>query len=238
MKLGITNYATEKFHLWRDFLRHPCQLPVEQWQQFWPENPTKYREIVGACSVGVKKLSSKILELIREGLGLESGFFDDEFDQPLSLLANHYPPCPNPSLVLGVSKHSDPNLITILLQDDIHGLQVFKDGKWIGVEPLPNAFVVNFGYTLQIISNGKLKSAEHRVVTNSSHARTSAGFFVSTSKDRTIEPAEALIDASNPPVYNSFKYKEILGHFLSVNGDSEVVLEPFKVQAPFKLANQ
>ncbi|KAM1765076.1 hypothetical protein ACFX11_004247 [Malus domestica] len=58
--------------------------------------------------------------------------------------------------------------------------------------------VVNIGHQLQIISNGKLKSAEHRAVTSSSHSRTSAAFFTAHSDDCIVEPAGALISASNP----------------------------------------
>lgn len=61
---------------------------------------------------------------------------------------------------------------------------------------------------MQIISNGKLKCAEHRAVTNSSNARMSAGFFITPSPDCYIEPASALINASNPQLYKGFQYKE------------------------------
>lgn len=90
-----------------------------------------------------------ILELLAEGLGLSSEFFNGRLSDSPMLLSNHYPPCPDPSLTLGISKHRDPSLITILLQDT-EGLQVFKDGNWIGVEPLSTAFVVNVGYVLQV----------------------------------------------------------------------------------------
>lgn len=96
------------------------------------------------------KLVPRILELICEGLGLESGYFEGKLGEVTSLSVNHYPPCPDPSLALGLSKHCDPNLITILLQDDVCGLQIFKDNEWIGVDPVPNAFVVNIGYQLQV----------------------------------------------------------------------------------------
>lgn len=36
------NYSTEKLHYWRDALVHPCH-PLEEYIQFWPENPTRYR---------------------------------------------------------------------------------------------------------------------------------------------------------------------------------------------------
>lgn len=109
-----------------------------------------YREIVAAYSIEAKKLGLRILELVSEGLGLESGYFGGKLSESLILSVNHYPPCPDPSLTLGVPKHCDPNLITILHQGDVPGLQVFKDAEWIGVEPLHNAFVVNIGYQLQV----------------------------------------------------------------------------------------
>lgn len=108
------------------------------------------REIVGACSVEVKKLTSRILGLIGEGLGLKSGYFDDELTEGVILSAHQYPPCPDPSLTLGTRVHVDANIITILLQDDVYGLQIFKDDTWIGVDPNPHAFVVNIGTFLQV----------------------------------------------------------------------------------------
>ncbi|XP_061994348.1 flavanone 3-dioxygenase 2-like [Rosa rugosa] len=223
------NYDRENVHLWRDALRHPCH-PLEKFIPLWPQQPLKYREHVGKCSTQVRKVALNILDLISEGLGIGYGHFSDELSQETLLSVNYYPPCPDPSLTLGITKHCDPNLITILLQGDVHGLQVFKDGEWIGVEPLPQGLVVNIGYQLQIISNGKLKCAEHRAVTNSSNARTSAAFFIAPSQDCHIQPAAALINASNPQIYKGFQYKEFLSNYLMKQGNTEVVLEPFKLQ--------
>lgn len=107
-------------------------------------------ECVGAFSVEVKELASRILNLISEGLGMKYGYFDNDLTGAMLMSVNQYPPCPEPSLTLGITKHSDPNLITILLQDDVSGLQVFKDGDWFAVEALPHAFVINVGYQLQV----------------------------------------------------------------------------------------
>jgi isopenicillin N synthase-like dioxygenase len=90
------------------------------------------------------------MDLISEGIGLQRGYFDNDLTGSLITSINHYPPCPEPSLTLGLSKHKDPYLITILMQDDICGLQVLKDGKWITVEPLPGAFVVNIGHLMEV----------------------------------------------------------------------------------------
>jgi isopenicillin N synthase-like dioxygenase len=63
----------------------------------------------------------------------------------------YYPPCPQPDQVIGLNPHSDGSGLTILLQvNDIQGLQVKKDGLWIPIHPLPNAFVFNVGDQLEV----------------------------------------------------------------------------------------
>ena len=66
------------------------------------------------------------------------------------MIINYYPSCPNPDLTLGAAGHSDASAITVLMQSDVSGLQVLKNGKWAAVEPIPNAFVVNLGDQLQV----------------------------------------------------------------------------------------
>ncbi|KAM7528664.1 hypothetical protein LguiB_032074 [Lonicera macranthoides] len=65
-----------------------------------------------------------------------------------------------------------------------YGLQIIKkDGEWVGVDPLPNAFVIVIANQLQVISNGKLRSAEHRGVTNLDSDRISIVNFFGPSKE-------------------------------------------------------
>lgn len=112
-----------------------------------------FSEVVGKYTQELNKLGLKILEMLCEGLGLNKGYFCGELSENPVILVHHYPPCPDPSLTLGLAKHRDPNIITILLQDqEVHGLQVLKDDQWIPVEPIPNAFVVNIGLILQVKS--------------------------------------------------------------------------------------
>jgi hypothetical protein len=67
------------------------------------------------------------------------------------MAVNFYPPCPEPELTFGLPGHTDPNALTILLQDQsVAGLQVLKDGKWVAVNPHPDAFVINIGDQLQV----------------------------------------------------------------------------------------
>ncbi|XP_057472575.1 hyoscyamine 6-dioxygenase-like [Actinidia eriantha] len=142
------NHNKDDVNLWKDWVSHLCH-PLENYVQSWPEKPARYREVVGAYAVEVRKLSMRVLDLICEGLGIEMGYFGNEISKVQGLLVNHYPPCPDPSLVFGVRGHCDPNLLT-LLQQEVHGLQIFKDGQWAGVEPLPHAFVINICNQLEV----------------------------------------------------------------------------------------
>ncbi|GLT50657.1 hypothetical protein SLA2020_241360, partial [Shorea laevis] len=63
-----------------------------------------------------------------------------------SMRMNYYPPCPEPEMAIGFTPHSSADALTILFQlNQTEGLQIQKDGRWIPIKPLPNAFVVNIG---------------------------------------------------------------------------------------------
>jgi len=69
-----------------------------------------------------------------------------------SMRMNYYPPCPQPENVIGLNPHSDASALTILLQaNDTEGLQIRKNGQWISVKPLTDAFVINVGDILEVI---------------------------------------------------------------------------------------
>ena len=53
--------------------------------------------------------------------------------------------------MIGLNPHSDGIGLTILLQiNETEGLQIKKDGIWVPVKPLPNAFIVNIGDMLEV----------------------------------------------------------------------------------------
>uniref|UniRef100_J3KZP3 Fe2OG dioxygenase domain-containing protein n=1 Tax=Oryza brachyantha TaxID=4533 RepID=J3KZP3_ORYBR len=62
-----------------------------------------------------------------------------------------YPPCAQADKVVGISPHSDADLVTILLQvNGVDGLHIMRNnGAWLPVSPLEGAFVVNVGDVLQ-----------------------------------------------------------------------------------------
>ncbi|RDX87725.1 1-aminocyclopropane-1-carboxylate oxidase 1 [Mucuna pruriens] len=70
-----------------------------------------------------------------------------------------YPKCPHLELVRGLREHIDACGIILLLQDDqVPGLEFFKDGKWVEIPPSKNnAIFVNTGDQVEVLSNGLTK---------------------------------------------------------------------------------
>ncbi|XP_011625834.1 protein DMR6-LIKE OXYGENASE 1-like [Amborella trichopoda] len=217
-----------KVQLWRDFLRHPCH-PLEDYIDSWPQMPENYREVASKYVLEIRALILKLLALLSEGLGLDSGYLNEKFGKHNQIqLINYYPPCPDPNLTLGLPGHSDPNGITVLLQDEVGGLQVLKDGKWIIVKPEKNAFVVNIADQLQVISNGRFKSVEHRAITNSTSSRISLPTFYGPSLDASIGPANELVSKESPAIYRSYTFGEFFDRFFSQELKGKTVLDHFK----------
>lgn len=128
---------------WRDYFDHHT-LPLSRRNpNLWPEFPPEYRRVVAEYSDKMKELCQKLLGVISESLGLRSSVIEDavgEFYQNITI--SYYPPCPQPDLTLGLQSHSDMGTLTLLVQDDVEGLQVLKDGEWVTVQPLSDAIVV------------------------------------------------------------------------------------------------
>lgn len=111
-----------------------------------------YRDIIIEYSKQVMNLGRSIFELLSEALGLSSNYLNDMgCSEGLAVLCHCYPACPEPEVTLGASKHADYDFLTILLQDQIGGLQVLYDqNHWVDVPPVPGALVVNIGDLTQV----------------------------------------------------------------------------------------
>ncbi|XP_050203676.1 protein DOWNY MILDEW RESISTANCE 6 [Mercurialis annua] len=223
------NMSKEKVHNWRDYLRLHC-YPLDKYVPHWPSNPPLFKGIVSNYCAEVRKLGFRIQELISESLGLPKDYINDVLsEQGQHMAVNYYPPCPEPELTYGLPGHTDPNSLTILLQDlQVAGLQVLKDGKWLAVKPHPNAFVINIGDQLQALSNGRYKSICHRAVVNVDKARMSIASFLCPCDDALISPAKPLIQHESAAIYKDFTYAEYYKRFWSRNLDQQHCLELFK----------
>lgn len=81
------------------------------------------------------------------------------------------------SNVVGSSEHRDWGFLTVILQDDVGGLQFLHNSKWIDVPTVEHGLVVNAGDYLSLLTNNQIKSPIHRVLCPSITERYSYVYF-------------------------------------------------------------
>ncbi|GLU14728.1 hypothetical protein SLE2022_312810 [Rubroshorea leprosula] len=141
---------------------------------------------------------------------MESGAMEEFFEEGFqSMRMNCYLPCPEPEKVIGLTPHSDAVGLTILLQiNEVEGLQIKKDGKWVPIKPLPNAFIINIGDVLEVITNGAYRSITHRATINSERERLSIATFYNPKYEGETGPARSLISQQKPAFFKRLGAEE------------------------------
>lgn len=161
---------TNDSELWRN-LQGPNQ---------WPENLPELKSVALSWADKNRQLAIRVLKVFLRALHQEETAINQLLDgNPHHLLKLiHYPS--NQKNPQGVGAHKDAGILTLLLQDSVGGLQVESDNGWIDAPYIKNAFIVNIGETLELLTNGYLRANVHRVIApKAGVSRYSNAFFFS-----------------------------------------------------------
>jgi isopenicillin N synthase-like dioxygenase len=197
---------------WGDyFFHHFLPLCIRE-EHRWPSKPEEYRTRMKEYCEETLQLCRTLLSVFSENLGLPPDHLNEAFGREdgigICVRANYYPVCPQPELTYGLFPHSDPGGITILLQDDVVGLQVRKGDYWVPVPPVADALTINLGDQMEILTNGIYRSVEHSCVVNQKKERMSIAVFCNPDGEKEVGPIKELIHDSNPPRYRQMTFNE------------------------------
>ena len=197
-------------------------------QNQWPTIPG-FRESVVAYLGACNDLSLWLLQAFCQGLGEHANHLRSEFgdDHTSFLRMNHYPvhdlltPAEAAAVTalgdMALHHHTDAGALTLLLQDDVGGLQVEHDGRWLDVAPEPGALVVNTGDMMQVWSNDRYRAAVHRVAARTTEERYSLPYFFNPSYRTVYQPLPGSIRSGDRAHYRPINW----GDFRQARADGD-----------------
>ncbi|KAJ5697482.1 hypothetical protein N7488_011166 [Penicillium malachiteum] len=185
----------------KKFVQGPNKYPVEV------EDPQTFQHVMDEYHTAMTSLAQDILRALAWTLDLEDDFFSTFSEAPVATLRLiHYPP-QDPATVdteRGIGAHTDFGAVTILLQDQIGGLQVWNSSstEWVDVTPLQGAYVVNLGNLMMRWTNDRYLSNLHRVINKSGEERFSVPFFFPGNPDYVVQCLPGCLGsgAKYPPI--------------------------------------
>nr|CAB3476993.1 unnamed protein product [Digitaria exilis] len=207
---------------WADMIYLMISPKEDRDPRFWPTHPPSFRSTVDVYSAETARVAATLLRSMAAELGVEPEPLMEAFrGQPQSMRATYYPPCRQAGDVLGLSPHTDATVVTLLLHvNDVQGLQIRKDGRWLAVDPLDGAFVVSIGDILEILSNGRYKSIEHRAVVHPDKDRISAAMFHQPCANTIVGPLPEIVKKDGGEArYKSVDYMDFMKSFFVAKTD-------------------
>ena len=177
----------------------------------WPAQLPSFRVVLEQFQAATMALAAELRSMFALALGLDADAFEQWFTKPLiNLQPAHY--SAQRSLEagrrqVGVGEHRDTGAFTLLMQDEIPGLEVRdRSGRWIEAPTIPGAFIVNIGDSMMAWTNGEFVSTPHRVVNRTTSDRYIVALFMNPDYHCTVEPLPPFVSADRParfePVHN------------------------------------
>lgn len=186
----------------------------------WPKEVTEFEAVGQEVFQTFENTGRNLLRAIALYLDLDENYFDDKIHNGNSVLRLlHYYPVADKSQIpegaVRAAAHGDINLITLLMGGSAEGLQAQSlDGEWISVSPGPDEIVINIGDMLARLTNDRLRSTQHQVITPNEESwtkpRYSTPFFLHPRSDMDLTCLDTCVSADNPKEYADMTAGEFL----------------------------
>lgn len=196
--------------------------PIYGMRNRWPDGNEDFsrtmRRYLNAC----ESLSLTLLQAFCVGLDLPPEHMHRHFSSGHTgfVRLNYYPvrdPMSGSTVPhqddadLGVHHHTDAGALTVLLQDDVGGLQVYRDEHWHDIAPVQGALVINTGDMMQVWSNDLYQAAIHRVLAMQDRDRYSIPFFFNPAANTRVSPLSTTVTAVRPVRYRTIDWSDFRG---------------------------
>jgi len=195
----------------------------------WPAEPPDFASVMRCWAAEMNRLSGQLIGMIGSSLTGDFERLRAAFEPAHTsyLRLNFYPV--DDALAaetgseadLGIHHHTDAGGLTVLLQDGVSGLQVFHDGYWHDITPVPGAFTINIGDMTQVWSNDAYRAPVHRVLAMNRSERISIPYFYNPSYDTVVAPLSG--EPRYAPIpWGEFRRKRADGDFADYGAEVQI----------------
>jgi isopenicillin N synthase-like dioxygenase len=177
----------------------------------WPDRPPGLHEAWLAYEAAAGTTADTVLRAMALALDLPESWFVERTRRAVvttrALDYRRAPGQPDPAPgQMRLGAHTDYGIITLLLADEVPGLQVRRDDGWHDVAIPPRALVCNIGDLLARWTNDRWRSTLHRVVppprdTSGPVRRRSVARFLDCEPDMVVECIPSCCGPGDPPRY-------------------------------------
>ena len=175
----------------------------------WPARPPGLREAWESYDSAAAAVADTVLRAMALALDLPESWFTDrstraiETTRAINYQREAGAAKPEPGQ-MRMGAHTDYGILTVLLADDVPGLQVFRDGGWHDVPTPQGTLTLNIGDMLALWTNDRWTSTLHRVVPPPAAARgpvrrRSVARFLDCEPDLVVECIPSCCGPGNPP---------------------------------------
>ena len=181
----------------------------------WPENQHNFRKVLEKHWDLMIILGRIITEGLAISLGLSKKYFSPFMSKSHSYMRiSNYPPYEKKqeeNIGDGIGAHIDYGFLTILLQNNIGGLEIKNfNNEWIKAPIIPGTFLINIGHMIQRWTNDYYKATIHRVIPPKNKTRCSLPFFFEPNFDTVVAPLDKFCSADNLPRYKPIHFGDYL----------------------------
>ena len=171
----------------------------------WPRDPPQFEAAMSEYFRACRAVADEVMRGLSVALQLDPEELARRFcPAPLGAHVRYKPACYRSrayagradvqaeDLSQGLGPHKDFGFLSLLLQNEVPGLQVQRasDGVWLSAPPVPGMLVVNLGEMAELVSDGAFVASTHRVLppAPSGAARVSIPVFYNPSLDSIVSP--------------------------------------------------
>ncbi len=187
----------------------------------WPDGVHEFRQALRTHFDACSALADRTLTLVLDALQLPREEADTHRGDRTrsSMRLNHYT-MGDPVAAdergdlaelgaVALGHHTDSGVLTLLIQDDVGGLQAHSEQHgWIDVAPCPGTIVVNLADCMQVWTNDRYRAALHRVLPMTTSTRMSIPYFFNPPNDCVVEPIPDATDGA--PRYRPFAFRDFI----------------------------